>query len=85
LAHREFCCASQLTLSASGKSSFYRRHFASYDHINQDTLGSRDKCVKAARLSLAGGRSVVVDNTNRDKKTRKIWLDLAKEMGVPVR
>jgi bifunctional polynucleotide phosphatase/kinase len=71
--------------SASGKSSFYRRHFSAYDHINQDTLGNRDKCLRIAREALAKKRSVVVDNTNRDKKTRKLWIDLAKEMKVPVR
>ena len=45
-----------------GKSTFYRTHFsnAGYTHVNQDTLGNRDKCVRAAREALEDGKSVVV-------------------------
>lgn len=60
----------------SGKSSYYHRIFEprGFAHVNQDTLGSRDKCVKEARNLLSAKRSVVVDNTNRDKATRKHYL-----------
>ncbi|KAI0710408.1 PNK3P-domain-containing protein [Cerioporus squamosus] len=72
---------------ALGKSSFFRTQFApaGYTHINQDTLKTRDKCVKAAAEALKAGQSVVVDNTNRDVQTRKFYVDLAKKHGVPVR
>ena len=45
-----------------GKSSFYHKHFspADYTHINQDTLSSRQKCVKATEEALKAGKSVVV-------------------------
>jgi bifunctional polynucleotide phosphatase/kinase len=45
-----------------GKSTFFRRHFApaGYTHINQDTLGSRSKCMKAAEVALKAGTSCVV-------------------------
>lgn len=45
-----------------GKSTFFRRHFApaGYTHINQDTLGSRSKCMKAAKVALEAGTSCVV-------------------------
>ncbi|KAJ3281482.1 hypothetical protein HK104_011446 [Borealophlyctis nickersoniae] len=75
---------------ASGKSSFARRHLISrgYIYINQDTLKTRDKCVKACRDALKQGKSVVIDNTNPEKATRKLYVDAAKEAGtcgVPVR
>ncbi|KAL1412679.1 DNA kinase/phosphatase Pnk1 [Vanrija albida] len=72
-------------IPASGKTSFYRRHFASYEHINQDTLRTRDACVRAARKKLEEGKSVVIDNTNRNKATRAVYVALAKEQGVPIR
>ncbi|KAH9994624.1 polynucleotide kinase 3 phosphatase-domain-containing protein [Russula vinacea] len=70
-----------------GKSTFFRTHFApaGYVHVNQDTLGSRPKCIKAAEEALAAGKSCVIDNTNRDVQTRKYYLDLAKRLKVPAR
>lgn len=91
---------------ALGKSSFYHRYFrpAGYTHINQDTLKSRDKCVKAVGTALADGQSCVVgelhrtietdpaddpespiDNTNRDKATRKFYVDMAQKHGARIR
>lgn len=70
-----------------GKTSFYRRHFqpGGYFHINQDSLKTRDKCVKAAREILRQGKSCVIDNTNRDTSTRKYYIDIAKEHDIPIR
>ncbi|EPQ59072.1 PNK3P-domain-containing protein [Gloeophyllum trabeum ATCC 11539] len=70
-----------------GKSTFYKRHFqpAGYVHVNQDTLGSRPKCVKAVEEALEKGLSCIVDNTNRDRQTRKYYVDAAKRLGATVR
>ncbi|KXN90445.1 Bifunctional polynucleotide phosphatase/kinase [Leucoagaricus sp. SymC.cos] len=72
---------------ALGKTRFYTQHFgpANYTHINQDTLKTRDKCIKSAREALLRGESCVIDNTNRDIKTRKFYTNLAKEFQVPIR
>lgn len=47
---------------ALGKTRFYRQHFEplKYTHINQDTLKTREKCVKAVREALKRGESCVV-------------------------
>ena len=45
-----------------GKTSFFKRYFQSegYLHINQDTLKSRDNCVKAVKIALDSGHSCVI-------------------------
>ncbi|KAI5122008.1 hypothetical protein M0805_001840 [Coniferiporia weirii] len=72
---------------ASGKTTLFQSVFlpADYAHVNQDTLGSRAKCLKIAEEHLRKGVSCVIDNTNRDKKTRQHYLDLAKSLDVPIR
>jgi bifunctional polynucleotide phosphatase/kinase len=71
----------------SGKSTFYQKHLAprGYARVNQDILKTRDKCVKVASDHLKEGESVAIDNTNRDRATRKIWVDLARNFNVPIR
>lgn len=56
-----------------------------YVYVNQDTLKTRDKCVKACKLALLEGKSVVIDNTNPEASTRNLYMKLAKEVNVPVR
>ncbi|KAJ7733566.1 polynucleotide kinase 3 phosphatase-domain-containing protein [Mycena maculata] len=70
-----------------GKTTFFRQYFepAGYLHINQDTLKTRDKCVRVVHEKLTDKKSVVVDNTNRDAFTRKYYIDVARKLGVPVR
>ncbi|KAF8243977.1 PNK3P-domain-containing protein [Wilcoxina mikolae CBS 423.85] len=71
----------------AGKSTFYRRYLEplGYERVNQDTLKTRDKCVRVARDFLSQAKSVAIDNTNPDVATRAIWTSLAKEQGVPIR
>ncbi|KAI0075790.1 PNK3P-domain-containing protein [Panus rudis PR-1116 ss-1] len=70
-----------------GKTSFFRKWFQplGYIHVNQDTLRSRDRCIKAVKDAIQAGKSCVVDNTNRNKATRAHYIDLAKQMKVPIR
>lgn len=71
---------------ASGKTSFYRRHFSPrYEHINQDLLKSRDKCLRVAEETLLLGKAIVIDNTNRNRSTRALWVALASKLDVPIR
>ncbi|KAF9532384.1 polynucleotide kinase 3 phosphatase-domain-containing protein [Crepidotus variabilis] len=70
-----------------GKSTFYRQHFqpAGYVHINQDTLKTREKCVKAVEAAIKERKSCVIDNTNRNAVTRKYYIDACKAQKVPIR
>jgi len=45
-----------------GKSTFFRQHFQpeGYIHINQDTLKTREKCIRALEETLKAGKSCVV-------------------------
>ena len=72
---------------ASGKSSFVKKHLVEkgYVYVNQDTLKTRDNCVKACKTALASGSSVVIDNTNPEASTRALYLRLGKDANVPVR
>ena len=51
----------------------------------QDTLKTAAKCLSAARGHLLSNRSVVIDNTNRNKATRAPYISLAKELDANVR
>ncbi|TAQ85076.1 hypothetical protein B7494_g6595 [Chlorociboria aeruginascens] len=71
----------------AGKSSFYWRQLQplGYERINQDTLKSRDKCLKVAGKLLEEGKSVAIDNTNADIETRSKWIALAKGHSTQIR
>ncbi|KAL3869457.1 hypothetical protein ACJMK2_042138 [Sinanodonta woodiana] len=72
---------------ASGKSTFRKRYLEPHGYvvINRDTLGTMDKCIKAAKDALSRRSSVVVDNTNPSADARSSFLKLGKEIGVPCR
>ncbi|KAL1968857.1 hypothetical protein VTN77DRAFT_1218 [Rasamsonia byssochlamydoides] len=71
----------------AGKSTFYWKHLKplGYERVNQDILKTRQKCIKVAKGHLAEGTSVAVDNTNPDPETRADWIEVAKELKVPIR
>ncbi|XP_050422103.1 uncharacterized protein F21D5.5 [Adelges cooleyi] len=73
----------------SGKSYFASNTLATHDCvkiINRDTLGSWQKCLNDARKSLEiSNLSVVIDNTNPDRESRKRFIDLAKSLDIPCR
>jgi hypothetical protein len=62
---------------ASGKSRFSLQRLPTYTRINQDTLGTKEKCVAAANAALGRGESVVIDNTNATPELRALYVNLA--------
>lgn len=69
----------------SGKSTFWKNYLPKYIRVNNDTLKSRDKCMKVMRDSLSAGKSCVIDNTNPTKEVRANYLKIAKDLNVPIR
>ncbi|KAI1732681.1 polynucleotide kinase 3 phosphatase domain-containing protein [Ditylenchus destructor] len=73
---------------ASGKStlaaSLAKKH-KNYAIVNQDELKTWQACVKSTKQHLDDGRSVIVDNTNRDAETRHRYVELAKSLSIPCR
>lgn len=69
----------------SGKSHFAQVHLKDYVRVNRDTLGTWQLCVAEMKKMLDAGKSVVVDNTNPDSKSRQRYIEVAKSKSVPVR
>lgn len=65
---------------ASGKTTFVKRHLLprGYVWVNQDSVHTFSRCVRALREGLANGKSVVVDNTNGDRNARAKYIDIGK-------
>jgi predicted kinase len=76
-------------LQASGKSSFYRAHFAgSHELISKDCFPNnrnpRRRQRQLAEDALGSGRSVVIDNTNPTVEERSELIALARASGASV-
>ncbi|KAL8934699.1 MAG: hypothetical protein Q9211_005093 [Gyalolechia sp. 1 TL-2023] len=63
----------------SGKSTFYWKHLQplGYGRVNQDTL-------KTVSLTVGHGPRAT-DNTNADRESRAVWVQLAQKFNVPIR
>jgi predicted kinase len=82
-------CVILIGLPAAGKSTFYRERFAgTHDHVSKDLLGHarrpQQRQEQLVAESLAGGRSVVIDNTNPRAADRAPLIALARAHGAGV-
>jgi len=66
--------------AASGKSSI-SRGFEGYVLVNRDMQKTDAKMKKIFDDALASGQSIVVDNTNPQEATRRVWIEAAKSRG----
>lgn len=78
-------------LPGSGKSTYSQdlHDILNFVRINQDELGSRDKCAEKANqyINLAKNEKnsdliICIDRTNIDKRQRANWIKLAKHHGI---
>lgn len=76
-------------LQGSGKSTYYRRHFAAtHVHVSKDLMKSaRNRDVQQEKMideALGGGKPVVVDNTNPTPIIRAPLIALGRKRGARV-
>lgn len=66
-----------------GKTTLFQQHYAprGYLHLNQDTLVTRNKVLKALKAALVTGANIVIDSTNPSREKRREYLELAHHAG----
>ncbi len=69
----------------SGKSTLATTRFGSYKRINLDTLHTRHREYVEIMEALKDSKEIIIDNTNTTAKTRKRYVDIAKQAGVPIK
>ncbi|VDP13737.1 unnamed protein product [Onchocerca flexuosa] len=70
-----------------GKSSLALKLAAEHGYgiVSRDTLKTWQKCVENAKIFLKRQQSVIVDNTNVDRESRKRYINLAKSFEATLR
>jgi len=76
-------------LPGSGKSTYYRAHFAAtHAHVSKDLMPNArrrdDRQEREIEAALAVGKSVVVDNTNPSRDVRAPLIALGRRHGARI-
>lgn len=76
-------------LQASGKTTFFHKHFAAtHQHISKDLMrNNKNRARRQTQLiqeALQAGRSIVVDNTNPTIEDRASLIELGNTYGVQI-
>ena len=71
-------------LQASGKTTFWRKRFPEFAHVNLDTLHTRNKERLLIEDCFTTGAAFVVDNTNPTREDRARYIQAAQEHGYRV-
>lgn len=82
-------CVIMVGLPGAGKSTYARRRYPAYEYVSKDACppSARNKQARqdaALRAALAGGRSVVVDNTHPTPVERATVIAVARAFGARV-
>jgi len=60
----------------SGKSTFCKNYLPNFVRVNNDEYnGNSKKSLQKAKQAISDGKNLVIDNTNRDVKTRKDYIN----------
>jgi predicted kinase len=76
-------------LPGSGKSTYFRAHFAAtHAHVSKDLMPNArrrdDRQERDIEAALAAGKSVVVDNTNPSPEVRAALINLGRRHGARI-
>ena len=72
----------------SGKTVTAETNFGTLDDfviLNEDVLTTDEASKKALHEALHANKSVVIDTTNQNKKTRSLFIHIAQKWNIPVR
>ncbi len=70
----------------SGKSYFSKNAISpKYMYVNRDTLKTKNKCLKKCKEAIINKQSIIIDNTNPSVNSRKIFIDIGKEVGYKIK
>ena len=69
----------------SGKSTFCKNYLPNFVRVNNDEYnGNSKKSLQKAKQAISDGKNLVIDNTNRDVKTRKDYINQAEKQGYEI-
>lgn len=73
-------------IQGSGKSWYYHRFLSEgFEHINLDTLHTRNKERLAIENAISLGRNIVIDNTNPTKEDRQRYIPMLRAAGYRIK
>lgn len=71
----------------SGKTEFSKnllskQGFKDYVYINRDTCSNKNICIKKTKDAIKNNKSLIIDNTNPDAKSRQEYINLGKHANM---
>lgn len=71
-------------IPGAGKSTVAATNFPNHVYVNQDTLGSREACLKAVNEALSAGKDVILDRCNQTPRHRAEFVKMAQTFRTKV-